>query len=363
MPLSFVLVAALISAVGDIREHPGGKQLPHDKYIRVVSELGDPTPTPDDPPKTFALEAIDAYLKAQVGESGYPGLSLAIVREGKIVFAKGYGKRSLEDGDPVEPDTMFAVGSVTKQFACACILLLAEEGKLSVDDKVAKYYPALTSAGKITLYDLMTHTSGYPDFYPLDFVDRRLVKSIREDALLARYAGAKLDFEPGTRWSYSNTGYVLLGRVVEKVSGKPFRQFLKERILDPLGMKHSAIEPGSDVGARARGYTSFALGPLEPAVPEADGWLCAAGGLWASASDLARWDLALMEGRLLNPASFRLMTTSRVLSNFKLTGYGCGLRTAPGGRRDRHAARWFHQRLRVHERNGPGDPIRRDPFD
>lgn len=251
MPLSFVLVAALISAVGDIREHPGGKELPHDKYIRVVSELGDPTRTPDDPPKTFALEAIDAYVKAQVRESGYPGLSLAIVREGKIVFAKGYGKRSLESGDPVDPDTMFAVGSVTKQFACACILLLAEEGKLSVDDKVAKYYPALTSAGKITLYDLMTHTSGYPDFYPLDFVDRRLVKSVREDALLARYAGAKLDFEPGTRWSYSNTGYVLLGRVVEKVSGKPFRQFLKERILDPLGMKHSAIEPGSDAGARA----------------------------------------------------------------------------------------------------------------
>ena len=136
---------------------------------------------------------------------------------------------------------------------------------------------------------------------------------------------SKLDFEPGARWSYSNTGYVLLGRVVEKVSGKPFGQFLKERILDPLGMTHSATDARSDHPPRARGYTSFALGPLEPAAPEADGWLSAAGNLWASASDIARWDLALVNDQLLKPASFRLMTSSRLLSNFKRTGYSCGL--------------------------------------
>ena len=173
-------------------------------------------------------------------------MSLTIVREGKVVLAKGYGKRSLEDETPVEPQTPFAVGSVTKQFTCACILLLAEDGKLSVDDKVAKFYPNLTGAGEVSLYDLMAHTSGYADYYPLDFVDRRLRKPILEDALLAEYAGAELDFEPGARWSYSNTGYTLLGRVVEKASGKPIGQFLKERILDPLGMTHSAFEPGPD---------------------------------------------------------------------------------------------------------------------
>src|SRR5262249_49023565 len=144
-------------------------------------------------------------------------------------------------------------------------------------------------------------------------------------ALLAEYAGSKLDFEPGARWSYSNTGYVLLGRVIEKVSGQPFGQFLKERVLDPLSMKHSAIAPPSDLAQRARGYTAFARGPLEPAMPVSVGWLSAAGNLWASASDLARWDLALMEGRLLKPASFRLMTSSRVLNSFRLAGYGCGL--------------------------------------
>ena len=108
-------------------------------------------------------------------------------------------------------------------------------------------------------------------------------------------------------------------------SGKPFGQFLKERILDPLGMTHSAFEPGPEVKGQTKGYTSFALGPLEPAEPEAEGWLYAAGGLWASAPDLGRWDLALMEGRVLKPESYRLMTTPRALKNGHTTGYGCGL--------------------------------------
>ena len=283
------------------------------------------SPKPGDPPKTFDLKAIDAYVAAQVREQGFPGLSLTIVREGKVVLAKGYGKRSLEDEATVEPQTAFAVGSVTKQFTCACILLLAEDGKLSVDDKVAKYYPNLTRGGDVSLYDLMTHTSGYADYYPLDFVDRRLREPILEDALLAQYAGAELDFEPGVRWSYSNTGYTLLGRVVDKASGEPIGQFLKERILDPLGMTHSAFEPGPDLKGRPQGYTSFALGPPEPVVLESDGWLGAAGGLWATGPDLARWDLALMGGRVLKPVSLRLMTTPQTLTSGNSTGYGCGL--------------------------------------
>ena len=283
------------------------------------------SPKTVDPPTNFDLAAIDAYVAAQVRDQGYAGLAITIMRDGKVVMAKGYGKRSLDQGAPVEPETAFAIGSVTKQFTCACVLLLAEEGKLSIDDKVAQYEPKLTRAGDITLHDLMTHISGYPDFYPLDFVDRRLVRPILTEALLLEYAGAKLDFEPGARWSYSNTGYTLLGHVVAKVSGKPFGQFLKERILDPLGMAHSVFEPGPEVKGQTKGYTSFALGPLEPALPEASGWLYAAGGLWASAPDLARWDLALLESRVLKPESYRLMTTPRALKNGHTTGYGCGL--------------------------------------
>ena len=280
---------------------------------------------PGSPPKNFDLKAIDAFVAAQVREQGFPGLSLTIVREGKVVLAKGYGKRSLKEGTPVERDTPFAIGSVTKQFTCACVLLLAEDGKLSVDDKVAKYYPNLTSANEISLYDLMAHTSGYTDYYPLDFLDRRLRSPIQEDALLAEYAGAELDFEPGTRWSYSNTGYTLLGRVVDKASGESMGQFLKKRILEPLGMTHSVFEPGPDMKGRAQGYSSFALGPAEPVDLESKGWLGAAGGLWASGPDLARWDLALMSGRVLEPGSLRLMTTAKRLKNGDPTGYGCGL--------------------------------------
>ncbi len=285
-----------------------------------------PKPVPAPPvPKTFDLQAIDAYVAGQVPAKGFVGLSLAILRDGKIIFAKGYGKRSLEPPAPVEVDTRFAVGSITKQFACACIMLLAEEGKLSVQDPVAKYYPKLTRAGDITLYDLMSQVSGYPDYYPLDFVDRRMFKPLAVDQLIAEYAGGKLDFDPRSRWSYSNTGYMILGRVVEKVSGEPFGKFLERRILRPAGMTHSSLEPPADAPGQAHGYTSFALGTPEPATREAEGWIYAAGGLYASASDLARWDLALMDGKILKPESFRLMATPRELTNGKTTNYGCGL--------------------------------------
>jgi D-alanyl-D-alanine carboxypeptidase len=282
-------------------------------------------------PSKFEVGAVDAYVADVVQRKGLAGLSLAVVKDGEVVLAKGYGKRSLEAGSPVEPETPFAAGSVTKQFACACILLLAEDGKLSVDDKVAKYFPDLTRAGDITLHQLMSHTSGYPDYYPLDFVDRRLLKPTPVDSIIKEYAGARLDFEPGTRYSYSNTGYLILGRVVEKVSGEPFGEVLRKRIFVPAGMTRSAFEPAGADPSRARGYLPFALGTLEPAKPEAEGWLYAAGGLWASASDLARWDIALMSGKILKPESLKLMTTPVTLSDGRIKDYGCGLVVARNG--------------------------------
>jgi D-alanyl-D-alanine carboxypeptidase len=276
-------------------------------------------------PTKFDLPAIDAYVGRQVEAKGIVGLSLAILRDGKIVFARGYGKSCLDPSTPVGIDTPFAIGSVTKQFTAACVLLLQEQGKLSVRDKVAKYFPHLTRADDITLYDLMTHASGYPDYYPLDFVDRRLTRPIEPDQLLKEYATRKLDFEPGARWSYSNTGYVLLGRVVEKVSGKSLGQFLEEHILKPLGMEHTFFEPDRADKRLARGYTTFALGDPEPAPHEANGWLYAAGGLYSTASDLARWDRALIEGKVLKPRSCQVMTTARRLTSGKIKEYGCGL--------------------------------------
>lgn len=284
-----------------------------------------PAQTPAALPDSFDVQAIDTFLAQTLQQNGQPGFSIAIVKNGELVLAKGYGKRALEDGRPVETDTLFAIGSVSKQFTCAAILLLAEDGKLSVHDKVAKYYPDLTRANDITLLDLMNHVSGYPDYYPLDFVDRRMRQPIAPDELLRQYAGAKLDFEPGSKYSYSNTGYILLGRVVEKVSGKPFGEFLTERLFQPLGMHRTVHEPELSDPRLARGYTTFALSAPEHTQPEANGWIGAAGGMYSTPSDLAKWNLALISGRVLKPESYALMTAPRKLSDGKISEYGCGL--------------------------------------
>ena len=270
------------------------------------------------------IPALDSFIAGELKAKGLVGLSVALMIDGRVALAKGYGLSAL-DGTPVTPETPFAIGSVTKQFTCACILKLAEAGKLSVSDKVAKYYPGLTRAADITLLDLMNHVSGYPDYYPLDFTDRRMLKEIQPDDLIKEYAGGKLDFEPGSRYSYSNTGFIILGRVVEKVSGRPFGKFLAEEILKPLGMNHTLYEPDPNQAGIARGYTTFALSRPEPATNEAKGWIGSAGAIYSTGSDLAAWDLALVSGKVVNPASYTLMTTPRLLSDRRFSFYGCGL--------------------------------------
>jgi D-alanyl-D-alanine carboxypeptidase len=270
-------------------------------------------------------QALERAIEQELSRRGGVGATVAIVENGRLLLAKGFGRRSVESSAPIGDDTLFGIGSVTKQFTAAATLLLAEQGKLSVDDKVAKFYPRLTRANGITLLDLMNHVSGYPDYYPLDFVDRRMLKPIAPDDLVRRYAGAPLDFEPGTRWSYSNTGFVLLGRILEDVSGQSLGSFLSEKIFGPLGMTHTVYEPRADDRRVAPGYTSFALTKLTRAAREGDGWVGAAGAIYSTAADIARWDVALMEGRVLKPKSWELMTKPRILANGNSSNYGCGL--------------------------------------
>ena len=276
-------------------------------------------------PTLFDAAAIDAYVAAQVKRRELVGASLVIVRDGKIALARGYGLASLASGEPVTPDTAFGIGSITKQFVCTAALLLADDRKLSLDDKVAAHYPKLTRAGDITLDDLGAHMSGYPDFYPLDYVDRRMRQPIEPDQIIQRYATVPLEFEPRTRFSYSNTGFVVLGRVVERVSGQPLPELLRRRVFGPLGMTHASFEPVPGTPGVAAGHVSFALGAPRPIAPEARDWLHAAGGMYASASDLARWDLALAGGKLLSRRSLRRLTTARTLASGRSTDYGCGL--------------------------------------
>lgn len=256
---------------------------------------------------------------------GLVGLSAAVVENGTTVLAEGFGVRDLATGEPVAADTMFAIGSITKQFTAACVLLLAEDGKLSVTDKVAKYYPGLTRAADITLLDLMNHVSGYADYYPLDFVDRPMARPTPSDEVIRRFATRPLDFEPGARYSYSNTGYLILGRVVEKVGGEPYGAFLSRRILEPLGLGRTAYEPDPEGPGLARGHMSFWLGAPEIVPLEGKGWVAAAGALFSTPTDLAAWDLALVGGKVLKPASFKLMTTPRRLNDGTMSNYGCGL--------------------------------------
>jgi D-alanyl-D-alanine carboxypeptidase len=278
-----------------------------------------------------APPSVGQSIEQELARRGGVGATVAIVDNGRVVLSKGFGRRSMESTTPVGDDTLFGIGSVTKQFTAATALLLAEQGKLSVDDKVAKYYPGLTRASDITLLDLMNHVSGYPDYYPLDFVDRRMLKPIAPDDLIRLYAGAPLDFDPGTRWSYSNTGFVLLGRIIEKASGQSLGSLLRDRIFAPVGMTHTVYEPAADDRRVAPGYTSFALTPLARATREGDGWVGAAGAIYSTAGDIARWDMALMDGHVLKPQSWDLMTKPRMLANGKSSNYACGLSVGTRG--------------------------------
>lgn len=274
---------------------------------------------------------LDSIIAHVVADKHLVGLSVGVMQDGKVILAKGYGFRSLDPKEAVTPTSMFPVGSVTKEFTCSAALLLAQDGKLSMHDPVAKYVPAATRASAITLLDLGQHVSGYRDYYPLDFVDREMQKAESADTIIARYATRPLDFEPGTRWSYSNTNFLILGKAIETVSGQPIGTVLSQRIFAPLGMTHTAYDPPPTDTGLSRGYTSYALAAPSPAPPEAKGWTGAAGAIYSTPTDLLTWDLALIDGTLLSPASYATLTTPRTLADGRSTGYGCGLNVQFGG--------------------------------
>ncbi len=268
---------------------------------------------------------VDSFVNANMASRHLIGVSIGLLAEGKVVLLRGYGLSHRETSLPVDTLTRFAVGSVTKQFTAAIILQLAELHKLSLDDKVSKWFPDLTRANDIAVRDLLGHVSGYPDYYPLDFVDRRMLRPITADSLIHWYGRRPLDFEPGTRWSYSNTGFILLGRIAELAGGEPLARQMRERIFRPLGMANTQYEPRDEMPPRAQGYSWFAMGDPMPAEPEGGGWAAAAGGIWSTPSDLLKWDAALMDGRVVGAAWLRAMTTPRRLANGASTNYGFGL--------------------------------------
>ena len=283
----------------------------------------------------FSLAALPAQdldsrladqIAAALKKSGAPSVSVAVVRQGKLAFAKGFGSADLAAGRAANADTRYAVGSISKQFTAAALLLLEEQGRLSLDDSVARYFPNLTRAGDITIRELLSHTSGYEDYAPQDYLIPDWTTPIAPLALLERWAAKPLNFEPGTRWQYSNTNYVLAAQIFEKAAGQPLVAFLRERIFEPLGMRTvadwAATPPGpSDAAA----YTRFALGPPRPVAREASGWYFGAAELAMTPSDLARWDMAFLEHKILSPRSYEEFTREATLPNGDRTHYALGL--------------------------------------
>jgi CubicO group peptidase (beta-lactamase class C family) len=285
-------------------------------------------------------QQVDAIVNKVLADTGEASLSIAIVKDGKLAYAQAYGAARLEPRVAATPDMRYKIGSNSKQFLAVTALKLAEEGKLSLDDKVARFFPQLTRARDITLRQLLSHTAGYSDYYAIDYISPALASATTPDAIIAQWGRQPLNFAPGQRWEYSNTNYVIAGRMLEKASGQALDALIRSRILDKVGMR-SAIDLNTSGWGEGEvtGYGRYALGPLRPAQPEGRNWVWGAGQLAMSASDLARWDIALMDGTLLKPASRAALVTEARLANGQGTGYALGLQVdrTPDGRE-----RWQH---------------------
>src|SRR5271156_1022562 len=271
-------------------------------------------------------QKIDKVVADALAKTGVPSASVAAVKDGQIAYLHAYGNARLDPAVPATPGMRYSIGSISKQFTAAAILLLQEEGKLSLDDKVGKFIPGITRANEVTIRQLLSHTSGYQDYWPQDYVMPMMMQPVTAQKILDTWARKPLDFEPGTKWQYSNTNFVIAVLIVEKVSGEPLLQFLQEIVFLPLNMKSVADTDQAKLGdTDPTGYMSYALGPPRPAPKEGSGWLFAAGELAMSAEDLAKGDISIINQKLMKPASYRDFETEVVLKNGLGTSYGLGV--------------------------------------
>lgn len=283
-------------------------------------------PAQDD---TFPAEqraAIDKVVQETLTRSGVPSASVAVVKDGRLAYARAYGLANIEGKKPATAEMRYSIGSISKQFTAAAVVMLAEEGKLSLDNKVSKYFPRLTRSKEITIRNLLTMTSGYQDYWPQDYLMPEMMQPTTANRIMEKWAGKPLDFEPGTKYQYSNTNYVIAGAIIEKVSGMPLFDFLKKHIFVPLGLRSvTDIDAGRLTESDPVGYERHALAPSRPAQKEGTGWLFAAGELAMTASDLARWDISYMQKRLMKLSSYKEMQRTMLLANGASAGYGLGL--------------------------------------
>jgi D-alanyl-D-alanine carboxypeptidase len=280
------------------------------------------------PAAAMADQALAARIDASISryyKPTEPGATVIVTKDGKTVFRKAYGLADVARQVPLTPETSLRLGSITKQFTGTAIMMLADEGKLSVSDDIGKYLPDYPTRGKkITIEHLLTHSSGIVSYTGKPEYRAAMTKDMSVAEMIGSFKNDPLDFEPGSQWRYNNSGYFLLGAIIEKVSGMPYARFVEQRIFVPLGMANTAYE-GYERGSapRAAGY-SGAPGRYEPSPPLSMSQPYAAGALVSNVDDLARWDAAVSSGKLLKASSWQKAFTPYILDGAKPTQYGYG---------------------------------------
>ena len=287
------------------------------------------------------LTRIDSVVQAEMARSKTPGMSVAVQRGNDILLARGYGLADVEHSVPASAETVYRIGSITKQFTAAAIMQQVEAGKIGLQDELAKLLPGYPVQGhRVTLHHLLTHTSGIKSYTSLGpkFWNEASRMDLSDSQMVALFQDAPFDFEPGAKWLYNNSGYYLLGMIVEKASGLPYRKYLRERLLEPLGLRatsYCAERP--IVPHRAQGY-EVREGVLMNDDPIGMNTPGAAGAMCSTVLDLLAWRRALFGNQVVNAESLGRMTTPVRLNNDSVTtyGYGLGIGTLDGHRSISH---------------------------
>jgi D-alanyl-D-alanine carboxypeptidase len=267
-------------------------------------------------------DRVDDYIKGEMEKRQIPGVALTILQGGKAVKTAGYGLANIELNVPVSPETVFEIGSITKQFTAAGILLLAQDGKLSVDDKISQHLKSVPAAWEgITIRHLLTHTSGIKNYTGLDGFELR--RHLTQEQFIKAIGAQPADFQRGDSFKYCNTGFNLLGFIIENVSGRSYWTFMRERVFEPLGMNATTNRlPGRIIRNRASGYeqTNHVLINRDYDLTD----VFSAGEIASTVMDLAKWNVALDANSILNAKSKEAMWTPNKLNSGKATTYGFG---------------------------------------
>ena len=273
-------------------------------------------------PEFAVADKVDVLLKSEMQKHQIAGLSLMVVKNGRQIKAQGYGVANLEWNVPVTKETVFEIGSITKQFTAACILMLVQDGKLSLDDKISQHLANTPASwSNVTVRHLLTHTSGIPNYTVLDGFE--LTKHLTQEQFIQKLGVHPLAFQPGDAWAYCNSGFSLLGYIVENTSRQNYWDFLRARIFQPLGMTMTGNRtPGVIIPNRAAGYELARHVSINRDYDLTD--IFSAGAIVSTVVDMAKWDAALNGEQLLTKASKEQWWTPAKLNDGKIQNYGFG---------------------------------------